>query len=97
MLNKEEIVGLYALSGRVETLAKNIIKRSDAETPDLTQDIYVELLQKPEALIEELWNKGELDYFIVRMLLNNIYSKNSPYYYKYQRYNKNKDTLNDEC
>lgn len=96
-LTKNKIVEMLALSGKVEEMISNITKTPASEDIiDLAQDIYLELLQKPDDLILELHSKGELLYFIVKVITNNIYSQNSPYYYKYMRYNKNRKPLSNE-
>lgn len=55
---------------------------------DLSQDIYVDLLNKDAGMIERLYNEGTLIFFIMRMIRNNLYSSNSPFYYDYQRFRK---------
>ena len=94
-MTKEEIISRLAEEKKVEGLLKNIVKGKDIETEDLTQDIYLELLSKPDEKIQELQEKDELTFFIVRMILNNTFSKNSPYFYRYERYKQNKRDLKD--
>lgn len=55
---------------------------------DLAQDIYIDLLNKDAGMIERLYNEGTLIFFIMRMIRNNLYSSNSPFYYDYQRFRK---------
>lgn len=94
---KNDIIGMLALSGKVEELISNITKTpKNEDITDLAQDIYLELLQKPDSLIQELHNKGELLYFIVKIITNNIYSQNSPYYYKYIKYNERRKPLQED-
>lgn len=96
-MDKGQIVELIAKEKKVEQLLSNVTKKNkDILKEDLTQDIYLELLSKPDVLIEELYKKGELDFFIVKIITNNVFSKNSPYHYKYAKYKNNKITLDEE-
>ena len=72
----------------VETICHNIgIEGTDLE--DLSQMIYVMLLeyQDQEKLVD-MYARGELRFFIARMLTNNYFSKTSPWYQTYQKYYK---------
>ena len=94
--SKKDIIDGLSKEKKVEELIDNITKRDKKVLKeDLSQDIYLELLMKPDTLIEELYEKGELDFFIVKMITNNVYSKNSPYHYRYKRYENNKLPLNE--
>lgn len=62
---------------------------------DLEQDIYVELLEKDDDVIETLYNKNQLNYYLTRMVINNINSKTSRYFYKYKK-DKLKQTKIDD-
>lgn len=96
VMNKSEIINKLATEGKVEELISNITKSPPTDDEqDLAQDIYLSLLEKEGDLIEELYNNGQLIFFITRMLLNNIRSQTSPYYYKYKRYEANKTTIDD--
>lgn len=96
-MTKNEIVSNLSLSGVVESLITNVTKGPlDENLKDLAQDIYLELLTKDDALIEDLWKKKELIYYTVRIITNNIFSQNSPYYYKYVKYKNNRQSI-DEC
>lgn len=49
---------------------------------DLIQDIYLMLFTKGD-VIEDMYQRGELGYYILRVVRNQLLSKNSPYYYTY--------------
>lgn len=75
-----------------ERLVENLIGRlrvtqSEArfDLDDLTQDIYVSLMGKDEELIAGLYERGELEYYILRMVVNQVCSKTSPYYTQYKK------------
>lgn len=62
---------------------------------DLAQDIYLQLLQMDNTKINELYDKGQLRFWIARILTNNIHSKTSPYYYQYKKNNRNSVSINE--
>ena len=67
---------------------------------DLSQDIYVSLLEQQER-IEAMPTEEQLLY-IQRMVFNNLKSKTSRYYYRYKKYAEKKgelkyDTTNAKC
>jgi hypothetical protein len=93
-MTKSEIINQLAIERKVEELISNITKAPLTEgEEDLAQDIYLALLEKNDRLIEQLYKDNQLIYFITRMLINNLRSKTSPYYYKYKRYENNKTNL----
>lgn len=60
---------------------------------DLVQDIYVLLLEKDDKLIIDLYNKGELGYYLLKIAKNQLLSANSPYYYKYIKFGVQSDDI----
>lgn len=95
-MNSTEIIEELAGNRVVEEIVSNISKRSFPYTDELCQDLYLDLLMKSPEMIENLYDKGELKYFIVKMARNNLLSRNSPYYMKYGRWNERKSELTDD-
>ena len=89
-MNKYKIIDEISKQKVVEEIVYNIGDRGDEDLKDLIQDIYINLLEKEDDLIETLYNTNQLKYFIIRMVVNNIHSKNSPYYTKYKKDKINK-------
>ena len=89
-MNKQEIIQEISKNKVVEEIAYNIGSKDDEDLKDLIQDIYINLLEKEDNLIENLYSTNQLKYFIIRMVVNNIHSKNSPYYTKYKKDKINK-------
>ena len=94
-MNNIEIITYLAENKKVEEIVQNISKKSFPYEDELSQDIYLSLLEKPSDLIERLYEKKELNYFIVKMVKNNLLSRNSPYYQKYMRWVERKTELTD--
>lgn len=91
-----EIITELARNKVVEEIISNISKGTFKDTEELAQDIYLNLLEKSPDLIEKLYEKGELKYFIVRMVHNNLFSHNSPYFQKYQRWNERRSEITQD-
>lgn len=93
-MTKNEVVEKIAKERMVEQICSNITKSSDYDDTlkDLSQNIYIDLLQKDEEKIINLYETNQLRFFIVKMAKNNLFSKNSPYY---QVFRKNTNTTVD--
>lgn len=96
MMNSRNIINELAKNCVVEKFVK---KYTDfANNPyieDLVQDIYVSLMEKENSFIQNLYKKNELDYFIIKMIKNNLYSSTSPFYKKYQQFRAITDSIGD--
>ena len=55
-----------------------------SEYDDLVQDLLVELLDQPK--IVDLYKRGELKYYVVRVIRNNLQSCTSRFFYRYRRF-----------
>ena len=92
-LNKNAIIALLAKQRVIEQLVQSLTQSPYKD--DLCQDLYIDLLNKDEDLITGMYYRGELLYFIRRMVSNNINSTTSPFYQKYERYRNLSTDLND--
>lgn len=89
-MDKYNIIDEISKNKIVEEIVYNIGSKDDEDLKDLIQDIYINLLEKEDNLIETLYNTNQLKFYIVKMVVNNIHSKNSPYYTKYKKDKINK-------
>lgn len=92
---KNDIIAEWADQRKVEQILMNIIKRhqlSDYEE-DLAQDIYLTLLKEPDEKIISLCEKKQSNYYISRLLSNNVNSRTSRYYYLYRRFRLNSEPI----
>ena len=55
-----------------------------SEYDDLVQDILIEFLSQEK--IVDLYKKGQLRYYLMRIVRNNINSNTSRFYYRYRRF-----------
>ena len=89
-MDKYKIIDEISKQKVVEEIVYNIGDRGDEDLKDIIQDIYINLLEKEDSLIETLYSTNQLKFYIIRMVVNNIHSKNSPYYTKYKKDKINK-------
>lgn len=94
-MDKQEIIQEISKDKIVEEIVYNIGSKGDEDLKDLIQDIYINLLEKEDNLIETLYNTNQLKFYIIRMVVNNIHSKNSPYYTKYKKDKINKVKIDE--
>ena len=92
-MTKNEIIGRLAKERIVETIVSNIAKSSDDLLNDLIQEIYLDLLSKDEDKIVKLYETNQIRYFITRIVINNLHSKNSPYWCKIKSFTHNMNEI----
>ena len=51
---------------------------------DLIQDIYEDLMMKDQEKLAGIWERDEMDYFIYRIVINNLFSRTSRYHRQYR-------------
>ena len=95
-MTKWEIIDELSRTNTVEKIVFKLLpcSKNPFDCPeDLIQEIYLLLLQKDDDLIINLYNKGELGYYLLKISRNQLLSKNSPYYQKYIRFQSNSDDI----
>lgn len=95
-MTKYDIVENLAKERKVEKFIDNTTKTSRFDLDDLANDIYMSLLEKDDDLITGLYERGELDYWIAKMIWLNYFSQNSPYYTKYRKFQFSTCELTDK-
>ena len=95
-MTKYEVIDIIAREHLVDRIVSKLL--SSSKNPfdcpeDLIQEIYLLLLQKDDDLIVNLYNKGEIGYYLLRVVRNQLLSKNSSYYYTYIKLGANSDEL----
>lgn len=98
-MTKYELIDTLARQRFVEKLIEDSIKGEQYHNlQDLAQDIYLDLFNKDEDKLIGMYERRELNFFVYRMIANNVYSVNSPYYKQYKLLQNSIDNnkLNDE-
>jgi len=82
-MTKREIVARLGRERRVEQIILRIagVERLTADLEDLAQMVYLTLLEYDEAKLVDLWESDAINFLIVRLVLFNLRSKTSRYYY----------------
>lgn len=84
-MTKNDLIRIIAKERLVETAIANIAKTNSDTLKDLSQEIYLDLLSKDEEKIINLYETNQIRFFVVRMIMNNLFSKNSPYYQVFRK------------
>ena len=95
-MTKYEIIDELSKNATVEKIVNKLVSSSKNRfdfPDDLIQDIYVLLLEKDEDLIVNLYNKGELGFYLLKVVRNQLLSTNSPYYTKYIKFRAYSDDI----
>ena len=93
---KQDIIAEIAETNLLRTIINNVAKNSkDEDLKDLEQDLYLELLEKDEELIEYLYENDQLNFFLTKMVTNNINSKTSRFYYNYKKHKANQISIDE--
>ena len=97
-MTKYDVLDIIAKEHLVDRIVTKLL--SSSKNPfdcpeDLIQDVYLLLLQKDDNLIVNLYNKEEIGFYLLKIVRNQLLSKNSPYYQKYIRFQSNSDDISE--
>lgn len=90
-----EIINQIANSREYKDLCRNITKGNPLHE-DLFQELILTLCEKDPAKIEDLHGKGELKWFIIKILQNQYKSTSSKFYKQNIQFSQRSSELNDE-
>ena len=83
-----EIVGGMAKRGVVENLGRNVTHRTriDGDLEDLVQIVYIALLEMDADKLDKLIKTGAMNFFVVRIIMNQYNSGHSPFFDEIRRF-----------
>ena len=88
------MVEKLARERRVETMVENIAKQPlTADLKDLAQMVYLILLEYDEGKLQDLWEHGQINFFIARVILNQYRSANSPFHKLFRKYGRRTEDI----
>lgn len=91
-MTKDEIIATLANERRVERMVENIARQPlSANLKDLSQMVYVILLEYDADKLIDLWENNQINYFISRIIMNQYHSVKSPYYALFRRFQRKID------
>lgn len=103
MMSKSDIIEAIAKERMVETMVQNIAHQSlTADLKDLTQMVYLILLEYDETKLQDLWDNNQISFFLARIIINQYRSSNSPFHTIYRKFRERsediqgKDWLDDD-
>lgn len=71
----------------VETMVTNIAhKPMSADLQDLSQMVYLILLEYDEKRLQDLWENNQMHFFIARIIINQYNSVNSPFHTMFRKF-----------
>lgn len=86
---KTEIVEAIAKNRMVETMVTNIAHQPlSADLKDLSQMVYLILLEYDEKKLQDLWENDQMKFFIARIIVNQYISVNSPFYTTFRKFKR---------
>ena len=92
-----EILSIVDKIARERVVENMIINMNINDYPDdLAQEVYLILLEYDKDKIEDIYNKNQINFFISRIIMNQAFSKNSPFYLMYKKWDDNKEDMNWE-
>ena len=87
MKTKIEIIETLAKEKRVETMIENIAHSSlSSDLRDLSQMVYVILLEYDEKKLQDLDEHNQMDFFLARIIVNQYRSSNSPFFTMFRKF-----------
>lgn len=95
-MTNSEIVDSLARTCLVERIINRITGGRFIETyQDLSQYIYIKLLELDNSRLSMMYEQGKIRYYISGMVTRQIFSRNSNYYKEYGRYEQSKSPLDE--
>lgn len=86
-MDKNEILTDLYNSEEFDTLIKKLMRDDVCYFEDFKQELFLILSQKSSQTIEEAYEDCSLDFYIVRIILNQVRSKTSPFFKTYKKGN----------
>lgn len=95
-MDKVAIIDRLARERRVEAMVENIAKQPlSADLKDLAQMVYLILLEYDEDKLIDLWEHNQINFFIVRIILNQYRSSNSPFHKLFRKYGRRTEDITE--
>ena len=94
MKDRTEIVETLARERVVETMVENIAHASlNADLWDLVQMVYLILLEYDPDKLSDLWEHGQIRFFVARIILNQFRSSNSPFHAAFRKFRERSEDI----
>lgn len=88
------IVETIAREGLLDNIIRQVTRnRADPDYCDLVQDLLLSLMYDPKLIVAQ--GNNQLNFYLARIVMNNIASSTSPFYRIYKRPLKMSDPITD--
>lgn len=95
-MNRNQIVDTLARQQKVEYFAQLYAgRRLDDDLKDLCQIVYLILLQMDEDKLCDLWQSGDIDFFLRRVVRTQLFGHRSDYERQVLRFRKRTTSIMD--
>ena len=74
-------------------IALKITKGNDIDAQDLTQEVYVIMLEYDQEKLQKIYDNGHLNYWVARVMLNQYIRSTSPFKKKHHSYLKDANAV----
>lgn len=86
-MTQQEIVETLARQKAVETMVVNIAHEPMcADLADLSQMVYLILLEYDEEKLQDLWGNGQMHFFLARIIVTQYRSSFSPFHSQIRKF-----------
>lgn len=93
-VDKMTIIDTLAREKRVEALVENIAHHAlTADLKDLCQMVYLIMLEYDETKLLDLWENDQMNFFLVRIIINQYRSSNSPFHSLFRKFQERSVSL----
>ncbi len=81
-MNEQTQLHIY---NTITSIVETICPREEFKN-DLIHDIFLTMVEKPPSMIDDLIKNNGLNYYISKVITNNVKSSTSPFYNKYKKF-----------
>lgn len=93
-MDKQQLYEAIITSKIVEKMVHKV-ERNNSYVNDVINDIYIVILEMDPDTLIELYNKNEINYYISRIVTNQV-SKNGQLNKKYKKWENKRLSINEE-
>lgn len=93
-MDKQQLYDAIITSKIVEKMVHKV-ERNSSYVDDVINDIYIVILEMDPDTLIELYNKNEINYYISRIVTNQV-SKNGQLNKKYKKWENKRLSINEE-
>lgn len=96
-MDRNGIVEALGRQRRVENFVQLYARRPlDADLKDLAQIVYLHLMEMDESKLRDLWDTGDIDFYLRRVIRTQLYGHRSDYDREILRFGRRSVPLNDD-